>query len=73
LEEEQLNGGEFTLLTKGDWRLILPYLQENERLFGISVERDLLTVNEEMRSPEEVYRKVRAVKLSVLSATKVEE
>jgi hypothetical protein len=32
-----------------------------------------LTVNEEMRSPEEVYRKVRAVKLSVLSATKVEE
>ena len=73
LEEEQLNGGEFTFLTKGDWRLILPYLQENERLFGISVERDLLTVNEEMRSPEEVYRKVRAVKLSVLSATKVEE
>jgi glutamate synthase domain-containing protein 3 len=73
LEEEQLNGGEFASLTERDWRLILPYLQENERLFGISVERDLLTVNEEKRSPEEVYRKVRAVKLSVLSATKVEE
>ncbi len=73
LEREQLNGGEFAPLTEKDWRLILPYLQENERLFGISIEQDLLTVDGEKEKPEEVYRKVRAVKLSVLTATKVEE
>jgi glutamate synthase domain-containing protein 1/glutamate synthase domain-containing protein 3 len=73
LEKEQLNGGEFAPLTERDWRLILPYLQENESLFGISVSRDLLTVNGGKRNPEEVYRKVRAVKLSVLTSTKVEE
>jgi glutamate synthase domain-containing protein 3 len=73
LESEQLNGGEFASLTEKDWRLILPYLQENERLFGISVERNLLTVAGERQKPEQVYRKVRAVKLSVLAATKVEE
>jgi glutamate synthase domain-containing protein 1/glutamate synthase domain-containing protein 3 len=73
LQEEQLNGGEFTALTERDWRLILPYLQENERLFGISIDKDLLTVEGRKRLPEEVYRKVRAVRLSVLAATKVEE
>jgi glutamate synthase domain-containing protein 3 len=69
--EEQLNGGEFVPLGEADWDLILPYLQENERLFGISVENDLLTVNQEMRPPQEVYRKVQAVKLGVL--TQVED
>jgi len=73
LEEEQLNGGEFAPLTERDWKLILPYLRENERLFGISVERDLLAFEGERRKPEEVYRKVRAVQLSVLSSTKIEE
>jgi len=69
LAKDQLNGGEFAPLTEKDWKLILPYLKENERLFMISVERDLLTVNGEERRPEEVYRKVRAVKLSVLAST----
>jgi glutamate synthase domain-containing protein 1/glutamate synthase domain-containing protein 3 len=73
LEKEQLNGGEFSLLEEKDWKLILPYLQENERLFGIELERDLLTVDGERKSPQEVYRKVRAVKLSVLSATTPED
>jgi hypothetical protein len=73
LEAEQLNGGEFAALTEKDWRLIEPYLQENENLFQISVDEDLLTVDGEKRPPEKVYRKVRAVKLSVLAATKVEE
>ena len=73
LEEEQLNGGEFTALTEKDWQLIRPYLQENENLFQISIDHDLLTVEGKKRRPEEVYRKVRAVKLSVLSSTKVEE
>jgi glutamate synthase domain-containing protein 3 len=69
LEKEQLNGGEFVPLEEKDWKLILPYLRENERLFGISVERGLLAVDGTERRPEEVYRKVGAVKLSVLSAT----
>ena len=44
-------------LTDADWELILPYLEENERLFGINVEQ-LLTVNGKQRKPAEVYRKV---------------
>jgi len=64
---EQLNGGAIIQLTPEDWSLILPYLQENEKLFGISIEKDLLTVNGARRKPEEVYRKVAAVKLAVLT------
>ena len=41
-----------------DWKLIVPYLEENERLFGIRVHEDLLSVNGVLRSPREVYRKV---------------
>ena len=44
--DEQLNGGEIVPLTDADWGLILPYLKENERLFGIAVET-LLTVDGE--------------------------
>ena len=73
LEKEQLNGGEFSPLEEKDWKLILPHLQENERLFGIELKRDLLTVDGERKNPQEVYRKVRAVKLSVLSATTPED
>ena len=64
---DQLNGGEFVDLSPADWELILPYLEENQRLFGISVEKDLLTVMGEKRSYRQVYRKVQAVKLEVLS------
>jgi glutamate synthase domain-containing protein 3 len=73
LEKEQLNGGEFAPLTDKDWKLILPYLKENERLFMISVERDLLTVDGQKQGPEKVYRKVKAVKLSVLASTEYGE
>ncbi|HEC50211.1 MAG TPA: glutamate synthase, partial [Candidatus Desulfofervidus auxilii] len=66
LVEDQLNGGEFASLTKEDWNLILPYLEENERLFGIKVE-DLLRVNGKLKTPYEVYRKVKAIKLEVLT------
>jgi glutamate synthase domain-containing protein 1/glutamate synthase domain-containing protein 3 len=59
VEEDQLNGGEIVLLSEKDWDLILPYLRENERLFGISVEKDLLTIEGVQRSPLEVYCKVR--------------
>ena len=44
VSREQLNGGEFAALSEKDWELILPYLQENERLFGIKID-DLLTVD----------------------------
>lgn len=58
LADEQLNGGVYRRLTKADWKLILPYLKENERLFNIQIERDLLTVDKAVRLPSEVYRKV---------------
>ncbi|HEG43031.1 MAG TPA: glutamate synthase [Phycisphaerales bacterium] len=58
LVPEQLNGGYFNKLTEQDWQLILPYLENNERLFGISIDRDLLTVDGVRRAPEDVYRKV---------------
>jgi glutamate synthase domain-containing protein 3 len=67
VDEAQLNGGDLGPLTEEDWLLIRPYLEENERLFGISVD-ELLTVDGERREPEEVYRKVSAVKLRVLAA-----
>ncbi len=65
---EQLNGGQILPFTERDWALILPYLKENERLFGITIE-ELLTVDGTKRKHEEVYRTIGAVKLSVLSAS----
>ena len=65
--EQQLNGGEFAELTTQDWDLILPYLQENERLFGISVD-ELLLVDGHKQLPEQVYRKVRPAKAKTLAA-----
>ena len=64
--EQQLNGGVFMPLTTQDWELILPHLQENERLFGITIE-ELLTVDGQERSPNEVYRKVVPVQNKALS------
>ncbi|MGE5389800.1 MAG: glutamate synthase, partial [Deltaproteobacteria bacterium] len=57
LVEEQLNGGEFNEISEADWDLILPYLEENERLFAITIDR-LLTVDNQKKSPKEVYRKI---------------
>ncbi|MGH8102939.1 MAG: glutamate synthase, partial [bacterium] len=57
LEDNQLNGGTFGELTEKDWNLILPYLQENEHLFGIKV-ADLLTLEGKALPPSAVYRKV---------------
>jgi glutamate synthase domain-containing protein 3 len=72
LVPEQLNGGEFRDFTEQDWQLILPYLEENERLFGISIDNDLLKVDGVKRTPAEAYRTIRAVKLAVLTG-KMEE
>jgi glutamate synthase domain-containing protein 1/glutamate synthase domain-containing protein 3 len=54
---DQLNGGEFAPLTARDWTLLRPYLEKNESIFGIPLER-LLTVNGTLRPPEVVYRKI---------------
>ena len=55
--DQQLNGGQIVSLTNRDWDLILPFLEENERLFGVKVD-DLLTVDGTRMSPAQVYRKV---------------
>jgi glutamate synthase domain-containing protein 1/glutamate synthase domain-containing protein 3 len=67
LVDQQLNGGRYMDMTEEDWQLILPYLQTNERLFGISIDDDLLMVDGQRRSPLEVYRRVGAGKMAVLA------
>lgn len=64
---DQLNGGEFLPFEPRDWALILPYLQENARLFDIPVER-LLAVDGQMRRPEEIYRKIGPTAVRALQA-----
>ncbi len=56
----QLNGGEFVELSGTDWELILPYLEENARLFEIPVSR-LLEHNGETLPFHRIYRKIRPV------------
>jgi glutamate synthase domain-containing protein 1/glutamate synthase domain-containing protein 3 len=56
--ENQLNGAEFLSFRREDWNTILPYLQENERLFGINIRHDLLMVDGVLKWPEEVFRKI---------------
>lgn len=68
---DQLNGGQFVELSDRDWKLILPYLEENERLFGIGVEA-LVTVDGRHRDPREVYRKVKPVHLAALEPEEIE-
>ena len=58
LVDDQLNAGAYVPFRQADWKLILPYLRENEALFGIEVERDLLTVDGVLRTPAQVYQKV---------------
>lgn len=57
LVEQQLNGGVVEGINRRDWDLILPYLEENSRLFNIKID-DLLTVNGRVMSPYSVFRKV---------------
>ena len=58
LTDDQLNGGEYAEMSAADWDVARPCLEENERLFGLSV-RSLLTVRGEERAPSSVYRKIR--------------
>ncbi|MCX5800156.1 MAG: glutamate synthase [Candidatus Eisenbacteria bacterium] len=65
VEDDQLNGGQFAPLSDPDWRLIDPYLRQNESLFGIKVD-DLLRVDGEVWPPNKVYRKVGVASVNVL-------
>ena len=67
VSSDQLNGGRLAEFCQKDWNLIRPFLEENERLFGISVKKDLLTVGERVLDPSEVYRKVEPTPLEELS------
>jgi glutamate synthase domain-containing protein 3 len=64
---DQLNGGEFHVFESRDWDLIRPYLDENERRFGIPVS-SLLEVEGELWRPEQVYRVIRPVRVRALQA-----
>jgi glutamate synthase domain-containing protein 1/glutamate synthase domain-containing protein 3 len=66
LSEDQLNGAEIGALEDADWELIRPYLGENERLFGVRVER-ILSVDGRSVAPREAYRKVRPSRQRALS------
>jgi glutamate synthase domain-containing protein 1 len=66
VDEEQLNGGHFVPLQQADCALIRPYLEENERLLGIRME-DLLAVDGQQRPLHQVYRKITATHLQVLT------
>jgi glutamate synthase domain-containing protein 3 len=61
--EDQLNGGEFASLEARDWELMKPYLEENQRQFGISMD-DLLNSKE----PANVYRKIQPHAVRALQA-----
>jgi glutamate synthase domain-containing protein 1/glutamate synthase domain-containing protein 3 len=67
VSSEQLNGGRLADFTMKDWELILPFLQENEKLFGISVKMDLLTVQGRPLDPGQVYRKIEPITLQELA------
>jgi glutamate synthase domain-containing protein 3 len=56
VSKDQLNGGVLEEISNADWALIEPYLRENERLFGISVD-DLLKLNGKAVAPHKVFRK----------------
>jgi len=63
---DQLNGGRLTSLQEADWELLLPYLNENEKLFGVRL-IDLLKNGKDGAEPSSVYRKVEAVPLRALA------
>jgi glutamate synthase domain-containing protein 3 len=63
VSEDQLNSGEFAPMEERDWVLIKPYLEENQRQFGISI--DELLKGEE---PTKIYRKIQPHAVRALQA-----
>ncbi|HEY3419445.1 MAG TPA: hypothetical protein VGK23_02735 [Methanomassiliicoccales archaeon] len=70
---DQLNGGRISKLSDKDWELLLPYLKENENLFGISIENDLLVKGGAAVGPEELYKKIEVVPIAVAAKAHDEE
>ena len=50
-----------------DWDLMLPYLRENENLFGVMIERDLLTNQGTLMDFSRIYRKIEPIPLQELT------
>jgi glutamate synthase domain-containing protein 1/glutamate synthase domain-containing protein 3 len=67
VSDSQLNGGEFAPFTSADWATIKPYLEENQRLFGVAID-DLLCANGQALAPEQVYRKIQPHRVRALQA-----
>ncbi len=72
ISSEQLNGGEIAGMTPEDWNLIRPYLEENERLFNISIENDLLSVDGVRKDIADIYIKVQPLALESAAQASVE-
>jgi glutamate synthase domain-containing protein 3 len=72
LVEQQLNGGKFARLTAADWDLIRPHLEENQRLFGITLEQ-LLTHKGRPRKPAQIYRKILPANAAATAAEETED
>ena len=68
---DQLNGGRLVSMGNEDWKLIVPYLEENDRLFGVRIE-DLLRDDQGTIEFSRVYRKVEAIPLETLGASHVD-
>jgi glutamate synthase domain-containing protein 1/glutamate synthase domain-containing protein 3 len=66
LAGDQLNGGQLAPMAEMDWQHVLPYLKENERLFGVRV-GELLNSNPQLAHPMKVYRKIEPTPLGVLA------
>jgi len=65
--DAQLNGGEFQDMSPADWEVLRPVLGSNADAFGITIDR-LLTVDDVLLPPEQVYRKVSPVVNQALHA-----
>jgi glutamate synthase domain-containing protein 3 len=63
VSEDQLNSGEFAPMEERDWALIKPYLEENQRQFGITIEELL-----QGQDPTKIYRKIQPHAVRALQA-----
>ena len=66
IADDQLNGGRLVELAPADWELIRPTLEENEKLFGITV-ASLLTFEGRALEPAQAYVKIVPTKLRALT------
>jgi hypothetical protein len=62
-----LNGERLADFTMKDLEVILSFLDENEKLSGISIEKDLLTVHDKLLDSMRVYRKIEPITLQELN------